>query len=316
MEPKKSLNPSFEDIEAIANQQLAKSVGKFEAQNNQIQEKNGLVLKPKLSSFEPEPVPFKLVTNHVLHKKFPKAVSPEGEIMVRTISAFEEIYIDQFFGASEDQIANLITNIIEGCVKSDFPISELPLLDKIPLFFFIIAISYGSMLNIGPVDGCKTCIPGQTRVQLNYLEDIEIKRFESDIAYPRTINLTTYPNLRIKANIVMPVLRDEQILVNPPSKREDLIIKLRAIISDIYGENLETGESVTKGQMNEILAFLNVDDKEKIKEAVDGITTSYGVIYKAKIKNCSQENCSKMGQEVTITLQDLLMAFLIKSKQE
>lgn len=318
MEPKKSLNPSIEDLQEIANKELARSVAKFseESYQNKIQEtKDGLVLKPKLSTFEPEPVLFALPTGNILHRKFPKAVTPDGEIMVRRISAFEEIYIDQFFNASEEQISNLITNIIEGCIKSDIPVTEIHLLDKIPLFFFVIAISYGSLLNVAPIEGCKTCIPGETRVEIDYLKDINIKRFPKDLDYPRKAELKTYPNMRLTAHVVMPIIRDEKDLVKTPTNREDLIIKLRAIISSITGYQINTGEEVRSNQINELLAFLDSDDKERIKNAIDDITTSYGIDYEVMVKNCSQEKCSKIGQKVTLSLQDLLMAFLMNSKQ-
>ncbi len=321
----KSLNPSFADIERIADKELAKSVGKIQdtPATPVVETKDNIELKKTISKYEPEPVPFKLITGgRALHPKFPNAVTKDGTIMVRRISAFEEVYIDQFLSATETQIPNLITNILDGCIKSNFPVSELPIIDKIPLFFFILAISYGSHIEIGPIENCKTCIPGTTKVKINFLTDFKINHFPEEnnsvFQYPKVINLTSYPEKKITAIVEMPVVRDEKVITEMPSNKEDLIIKLRAIITKINGFDKETTEAIEPSEWNEILAFLSTEDKNKIREALDSITAEYGISYAVKLdaKHCSNENCSMLSREVTLSIQDILIGFMMKTKDE
>jgi hypothetical protein len=101
----------------------------------QTEEDDEIILTPKRSYFEPDPVPYRLISgNHFIKKNLTK----NNEIYVRPWNTEDEMKITKITGAEDfNRICN---EIFISCVKSDIDIYELSIVDKLPLFIFILVI--------------------------------------------------------------------------------------------------------------------------------------------------------------------------------
>ena len=269
----------------------------------------GVKLKEKTSIFEPEPVKYPLITQNNIVKN---NLTENCEIFVRRMSGEEDIYLQNIFYTDDVyKITENMTKIIEGCIKSDIDVKSLPIIEKIPLFLFILSISLESGFDAAPIPGCSTC-DENTKVILD-ISDFPLKRMKkSDPEFPKKIKLTTYDNSEIYMLITLPKIGSENLFIKLSKDKKEYIEKLLQLIEDIYGKK-QDGTDVRKDEWVSILNFLNLKDKETIKNIQEDIDNNYGINTKIVIKNCSNSNCCmvKSGEEVEFDLFDLMRKFLV-----
>jgi hypothetical protein len=274
----------------------------------QTEEDDEIILKPKRSYFEPDPVPYRLISgNHFIKKNLTK----NNEIYVRPWNTEDEIKITKITGIEDfNRICN---EIFISCVKSDIDIYELSLVDKLPLFIFILVITYGSKVSIKSLMDCDICKDNDNiDIQVDLLKDLEYKYMPDDIEYPFIVKLSSYPKDDITIKYVYPSLKHEKFFVE--QRADNLFESLRHIIIELKGKK-NNGKDVTKNDLNDIIKFLNANDKNSIKKNISEMT-KYGINLETEKYVCSNQNCvyNKEKKSVFLTFENILSSLFMKLK--
>jgi hypothetical protein len=274
-------NATAEDIEALKGNNIVEAI----PASKQNQEVINSSLKPKLSQFEPDPVQFLLPSGgHFVS---------DGYIYIRRLSTAEEGILLKLSNEKDFNFA--INKIFESAIKSDISISNIPLIDKIPIFITIIGLTYGGNLSISDLvkEDCKSCRDNE-KVYINILQDINIKQLEESFVYPLSIT-SDDGNYIIKYRY--PTIKDEGGSEDGP------LDFIRKIIIEI--KDAKTNTLIDKKNIEEIIQWLTSSEKKKISTSLAEIS-KYGGSFDCKINNCSNKSCSMKGQSITMTSENIL----------
>lgn len=317
-------NISPEDLEKLAKkpknddrvlpqENLIKNVDMLEQNVDEIslvvEDEEDVILKPKKSYFEPDPVPYRLISGNYFIKK---NLTSRNQIFVRPWNTEDELKISKI--TSTDDFNKICNEIFVSCVKSDIDIYELSLVDKLPLFIFILVITYGSKVSVKQLMDCEICENDKTiDVSVDLLNDLEYKYLPDDMEYPFSVNLTSYPKDNITIKYVYPSLKHEKFFLDNNS--ENLFESLKYIIVELKGKKAN-GKDVTKNDLNDIIKFLNAEDKMKIRKNMNEIS-NYGINLETDRYKCSNENCvySKERKKIFLTFENILTSLFSKLKQ-
>ena len=266
-----------------------------------------IVLKPKKSYFEPDPVPYKLISKNYFIKN---NLTKNAEIFVRPWNTEDEVKISRI-NTTED-FNKICNEIFSSCVKSDIDIYELALVDKLPLFIFILVITYGSKVSVKKLMDCEVCEnDSDVDVTVDLLKDLEYKYIPDDLEYPFVMKLTSYPKDDITIKYVYPSLKHEKFFLDSGTS-DNLIDSLRHIIIEMKGKKAN-GKDVTKNDLSDIIKYLNADDKTKIRKSIADVS-SYGINLETDKYSCSKENCiyNKERKKIFLTFEKILASLFLK----
>lgn len=275
----------------------------------EIEEDEEIILKPKKSYFEPDPVPYRLISGRYFIKN---NLTKNNEIFVRPWNTEDELKISKI--KSIDDFNRICNEIFMSCIKSDIDVYELALVDKLPLFVFILVITYGSKVSVKPLMDCEQCENDETvDVTVDLLKDLEYKYLPDDLEYPFTLKLTSYPKDNIQIRYVYPSLKHEKFFLDT-AETDNLINSLRHIIIELKGKKTN-GKEITKNDLSDIIKFLNADDKTKIRKTIADIS-SYGLNLETDRYECSKEKCiyNKERKKIFLTFENILASLFMKLK--
>ena len=278
-------NPTQADVEKILaskNEPLqAKPIVKQEVQ---IEEKknvilNGEVIKPKKSKFEPDPVKFIVPSG----TKF----FSNGYLWVRKLNTDEETKLTQLGNANGEKLNATVNTILSNVIKSDIPFSEVPVIDKIPLFNFVIGLTYNDKVYINRLTDCKNCSP-DLNWEVAYNAEGTYDTPKNEDIYPFIIKLTSYEQ-EYTVCFHYPKIKNEDAVNEKEISNaiSELVIYLRD----------NNGIDIPKEDWEEIFAWLNVDDKSKKSECLTSYN-KYGTTMKFSCKNCPAPDCNNEYVEV------------------
>lgn len=312
-------NPTAEEIAALQNKNSAKIISdipgtagnevanispEITQRELKIQKFSNLGIKPQKSSFEPKPVVFKLPSG--------KIIVDSGEIMIRRMTTIEESVFQEAIAKNVQNgsfdirsFLGIITRSLSTCIKSEIDILRLSLIDKIALFMFIIAISYGETHDVNL--RCSNC--GEiTSHRINILKDIAPTYVPDNYVYPHPITLTSFDNPCI-LYAVFPRIENENLFF---TSLANLMAQLETITYKIEGRSNE-GTLIEEKDYNEILSNLNKDDKEKIKNFVSGFGQFGTSLVTVIPELCHNTQCEeyKKPQGVTVPLEELIIKVFI-----
>ena len=266
-------------------------------------------LKQKSSVFEPNPVKYRLLTtNNVIKKN----LTSNEEIFIRRMGGEEDIHLQSMlYTENIFEVNTAITKIIEGCIKSNIDVRTIPILEKIPLFLFILSISLEDNFDAAPIPGCKTC-DDDTKVYLKFSDFEKIYMPKDSQDYPKKLKLQTYKDANINIELELPKLGSEGMFLENSKNKQEYIQKLLQIISNIYGTKPD-GEEVRKSDWVEIINFLDIDNKEAIKELQDKWAEDYKLSSDIKITHCTNPECCmlKTNTKVNFNMYELMRKFLL-----
>lgn len=268
-----------------------------------------VVLKPKKSYFEPDAVPYKLISRNYFIKK---NLTKNNEIYVRPWNTDDELKISKI--SNTEDFNKICNEIFNSCVKSEIDIYELALVDKLPLFIFILVITYGKDISVKKLMDCDICENDENiDVTIDLLKDLEYKYLPDNLEYPFSMKLTSYPKDDINIKYVFPSIKHEKFFLEKGGN-DSLIDSLRHIIIELKGKK-SNGKEVTKNDLGDIIKYLNANDKTEIRKTI-GEISKYGINLETDKYKCSKEACihNKERKKIFLTFENILASLFFKIK--
>lgn len=240
------------------------------------------MLKPKKSKFEPDPVEFKLPSfGKSIPKHLHKFLTEDKSIYIRRITAQEEIILSKLRDRP-DQILKTITQCLDSCLKTNIDIKHFMLIDKIPMFLFLIDISYkqkDDKINIT----CPECKQTQER-KISIKDDLKIRYMDKSTKYP--LELTTNKSYDTKYIITFdaPTFEHEKLFESEDLEATHLLHNLVLTITDSDGKN------VPKEDWLELINNLDSEDRIRFRDTLSDMTDKFGTDTKIDF-TCSNKGC-------------------------
>lgn len=267
--------------------------------------------KPQKSVFENKGFKFRLPSGNTT---IPKEYLDDDEyIIVKPMTTSEEDMIlnivYNIIRSSErdlsDSIAieiirtffNIMDKIIDRCLKTNISVYEISILDKLLLFVFILAISYGEDHEF-EID-CPYCGHKQ-KVSIKIFSDIAKTYYNDDpIDYPFIQKLNDIEG-EIYVTYIFPKIGNK-ILEQSEKEFKD---SLGELIIDITGVDAN-GEEIkySKEKVKELIQFISPNDRKLIQDRMKEFGTKYGTDFNIPDKFiCIQSECGSAGKSQSINL--------------
>ena len=241
---------------------------------------NADVIKPKKSKFEPDPVKFKVPSG----TKF----FSNGYLWVRKLNTDEETKLTSLGNVTGEKLNTTVNSILSNVIKSDIPFSEVPVIDKIPLFNFVVGLTYSDKVYINRLSpNCNNCSP-DLNWEVAYNTDGRFETPGDDNPHPFVIQLSSYSEIYTVC-FHYPKIKNEDAV----SEKEistaisELVIYLRD----------SSGVDVPKKDWDEIFAWLNIDDKTKISNCLTAYN-KFGTKMIFSCEGCPNPDCNNESIEV------------------
>ena len=302
MQPNKIIrNPSQDELKKLQQKDVVKGMP---APTNQVSTPVIIStgLKPS-TTFEPKPIEFLLPSN--------KLIIPSGKIMVRRMTTVEEGMFQETLSKlsrSDEKISHrtyiytfldTINRAMNNCIKTDIDIYGLSLIDKTPLFLFVMSITYGDMHDVELQ--CSACKKDFTHTL--DISTLKNKIVPENFQYPRIVELMSFP-FKATAYLTYPTIGDEMLWVD----NADPIAMYLSILSRIEGTT-DNNEQIGEKHYEELVKNLHDDDKKKIKAFIAEFS-EYGsdvVIEKNVCKDKMCGNYEKL-QNVILPIRELFLS--------
>lgn len=263
-QPKKAVmrNPTMEEIRDAEMAKKTQSVPKSQVQKSQpyiIENVKANIsdLKPKTSKWEPDPLMFPLPSGDT--------VVPGGKIAVRRITTVEENIFRDMAVSKDTNYTVMMNKLLDSCIKTNTGVNKLSVIDQIPLFLFVIKISYGNVHVITVV--CNECGAEETHVKMDIEKDIKIKYIND-----KTIKRSTFPiktfGKELAMKLYLPKVEHTFIYDTESTKSDEE--QLLELTESITGESPD-GTPVTPDDYIEIIKNLSSDDRIAIRKWLNEI---------------------------------------------
>lgn len=293
-------NPNPDEIKKLSQKDstVAKSKNKQTTKTNVVNINPETPLKPTQSVFEPEPVVFKLPSNNL--------VIPDGHIHVRRLTTVEEGYFQETVATmmKQNQLNEIffldsINKALDSCIRSNISIYDLLLIDKAPLFMFVLGLTYGEIQEFDLI--CEECKKEfKHKVDLTKLN---VKYVPDNFEYPKPYVMQKFAIPDVKLYLIYPTIGDESVWTGPGNP----IAQFMTMVENVDGI-LPSGEPITEEYYEDLIKNLHADDKDEMKKFIADLS-EYGNDIKVKTKVCKNANCpmhNKM-QEVTIPIENIFL---------
>lgn len=287
-------NPSPDEIQNLLNKNVVDI--NDSKKEEKINKKNNLPvvysneLKPKKSKFEPDPKKCDLISgsNYV----------SEGFIYVRRLNTEEEAKLTEIKDAAS--LNKIINTIFETAIKSNVPTIDMPIIDKLHVFSFILGISYGDSIQINDLINCKNCRDDYP-ININFLSDLQSNVVPNDIKIPFKVTLNSFDQpYELCFNI--PKIKDEDNIYNRDIS--EIISGLAIFLRD------EKGVDVPQEDWKDMMKWLSMDDKKSISECLN-LIGSYGDSFDCVIDDkCHNPNCCMKNKKVKIKIEDIYLRLM------
>lgn len=284
-------NPTAEEVEALTRGKV-EALQPVKKDNKKVTTKtyDADELRPKSSRFEPDPVKFELPSGNTFVY--------QGYLWVRRVNTEEEARLLDL-QSKQGSFNEVVNSVLSSAVKSNFPVSELPLLDKLPLFVFLLSISFESKVNVSDVvTNCGACST-EYSFDVNLVSDAFYEKIPNSEEYPFVVQLSSYDEPHTVC-FSYPQIKNE---VNTTT------LDVSKVLSDlvVYLKNSK-GHDVPKEQYKEMFRWLNTEDKKSISSKISNFN-SYGQNVKFSTVHCSNPNCT--NEEATVKVESLFSKALI-----
>ena len=177
-------NPTKEEVDALTRGRVEElNPTKKENKKQTVRTYNADELRPKSSRFEPDPVKFELPSGNTF--------VPQGYLWVRRVNTEEEAKLLDL-QTKQGSFNEVVNSVLSSTVKSNYPVSELPLLDKLPLFIFLLSVSFESSVNVSDVvTNCGKCSV-EYSFNVNLVSDAFYDRVPNSEEYPFVLQLSSF----------------------------------------------------------------------------------------------------------------------------
>ena len=194
---------------------------------------------------------------------------------------------------------NIINSVLMGTIKSNYPLNEIPLIDKLPLFLFVIGLSFGDKININKIkNDCSLCSEEYDYI-VNFNLDYEYDNIPDNINHPFILTLNSFEN-PYTVCFHYPKIKNEINVIN-----KDVSLILSELIIYLRDYN---GIDIPKDEWPEIIKWLNLEDKLKISENIN-LLNKYGTEIKFSTKNCMNPSCNL--EKISLKTEDIFTNTLL-----
>lgn len=240
-------------------------------------------LKPKKSRFEPDPIKCDLISG--------TNFSSDGFIYVRRLNTEEESKLTQIKDATS--LNSIINSIFQTAIKSNISINEMPIIDKMYVFAFILSISYVKEINANDLIDCEDCNENYPNI-INFIDDIKINQLEKN-KIPFKVTLKSF-DIPYELCFNIPKIKNENSIYNKDVS--EIISSITVYLRD------DKGVDVPQEEWIDIFKWINNDDKKIITEILTDIS-SYGEKINVEINKCNNPSCRLQGKCKKIPMEDL-----------
>jgi hypothetical protein len=268
-------NPSPEELQKLFNKETDKVSINTTVVNKEENKKDNSIsnspndLKPKRSRFEPDPIKCDLISGDNYIR--------EGYIFVRRLNTEEESKLTQIKDSTT--LNTIINSIFQTAIKSNISITDMPLIDKMYVFAFILNISYVKQINANDLINCEDCNDNYHN-NINFIEDIKINRLEPN-KIPFNLTLESFDK-PYELCFNLPKIKNENSIYNKDVS--EIISSLTLFLRD------DKGIDVPQEEWIEIFKWINNDDKKRITDILTDVS-SYGENVNLKIDKCNNPSC-------------------------
>ena len=256
--------------------------------------------------FEPKSVLYELISGTERYKG--TGATKDGQIYIRRFTTKEENELQKEIAKISiqneaftlDKLLGVLNTILNNCIKSSVNITQLPLIEKVPLFVKLVTLTYGSKLEV-EIE-CEDCEEKQ-KITIDLDKDLIIKRPKKNFKMSSVIELSSF-DFPITMVISLPLIKDERFF----SSDFDIIEQIKSMTVEIVGTKPD-GTDITFEDLNLIISNLNKEDKAKIKkfvETFDEIGTDLKVKPKQTCFNVECEKYNTTNENIQIQVFDLL----------
>ena len=293
-------NPSQEEIEkfykktdevVLNKSNIKQDSSKQENNTKEVKSVNpNKELKPKKSRFEPDPVKCELISG--------SRYVEDGYIYVRRLNTEEE---SKLSGINNSDTLNSNINVIfETAIKSNVSIYEMPLIDKMYVFAFILGISYTDNLVINDLIKCTTC-KDEYPYNISFLRDLKLQKLSDDINVPFKITLTSFED-PYELCFNLPKIKNEAFFYNRDIS--EIISSITIYLRD------KDGVDVPKEEWSDLMKWISNDDKKNITEILTRVN-SYGENFDLIVDDkCKNPNCCMKNESIKIKIDDLFVKLI------
>jgi len=291
-------NPTQEELKLIKEKNIIKSTPK-KKENTEIKSKPTSIFEPKAEEF--------ILPSGNLE-------IPEGKILVRRMTTIEEGIFQETVAemVKEKNLSSAlflesINKVIDNCIKSsDVSVYDLSLIDKSPLFIFILGLTYGFEQTLElqcngneKIEGCK-----KTFAHKINLGKLDIKYVPEDYEYPKIISLEDSFDFPVKIELVYPKIGDEAPFI---SDTPDVLSQFLTMLKNAEG-TLPDGNPITEEHYEDICINMHPDDKDKIKKFINDFSEFGSNVY-IKKKVCKNPKCvwKEKRQKVLIPMESIFL---------
>lgn len=315
--PRKIKNPSPEELNKITNINSANSVPASKDVETPIKpvEKPIIVgsTKPDESIFSPPVYLHQLVAGKHNYKHL-ENVTDSGHIYIRRMTAIEEsMFYDAIKNMTFDNINNVITEVLNNCIRSNVEIGQLYTVEKLALFIHVIALTYGNIQKFKFICAGDWATKNLDKEGNPQLEEYEVaidlyelitEYFPEDLTVPFSMELTSY-DMPLTLWVHYPTIDEEAFFLE---ESQNVITKVRSLVDKIEG-TLPNGSHVVEEMYDQIMINLNTDDTDGLSKKI-GTIKDYGIkLTDIPVKSmCKNKKCSEhlKTQKVDITFQQIL----------
>jgi hypothetical protein len=301
-EPLKASNPTQEDI--IKQKKKKPTVAAVIVDENEnFEMRDGVLIRKKKSRFEPDPIKCKLPSSGIGYRG--RGVTQDGYIYIRRMSSDELLKLGAI--DSVNSFNKIINELLEKCILSEVEISSIPIIDKIPLFIFMVGASLDKKINLKDYVECSA----KDSDSINFLIGInelnsKVKQLDKKtFKYPFEIKLNSFPNVTIK--YIAPRVSEEGFFAENTDVTEDTVSRLyEQLVVEISGD--VDSKSVSMNDIEEIMRWMSLEDKKRMRNAIDEMN-KYGIDLEYKYSQyCSKgEKCCKAKETYELKVQDLIL---------
>ena len=248
-------------------------------------------LIPKKSRFEPDAVKCELISG--------SRYVEDGYIYVRRLNTEEESKLSGI--NNSDTLNSSVNAIFETAIKSNVSIYEMPLIDKMYVFAFILGISYSDTIQVNDLINCKTC-KDDYPYKISFLNDLKLEKLKEDISVPFKVTLTSFEDPH-ELCFNLPKIKNEKFFYNKDIS--EIISSITLYLRD------KDGVDIPKEEWSDVMKWISNDDKKAITEILTNVNY-YGENFNLIVDDkCKNPNCCMRGESVTFKIDDLFSKLII-----
>ena len=287
-------NPSKEELEKLSQNQFLTVQGVPVSAVTE-EEIDSDITKP-INEFEPQPVRFKLPSGRTTVK--PKYLTDNNEFLVRRFTSIEESMFKNF---SDMDFLIAIEQQMDSCLKTNISLSDLSFIDKLPLYFFLIAITYGQYFEIDYE--CPVCQKSHL-MKIDLQKDVidKFKYVPDDYEYPRVAKLSSFGG-DINAHMHFQTIGESNLIADKGTILDQMLI----LIKKVTGTTAD-GKTLTPEQRENIIKYLDDKDRKVFRKWIEEFG-KFGTDLIIEKKICGNSACemNKKIEKILFPFADLMM---------